>query len=125
MKTYNVKIEAEVTTFIDRNFEVQANDEIEAEAIAVELSKERPPEIPYEFGEWLNCSSCDDLVTRVVYVEEEKEEKTVDITPTWAGVVPLLLESIRNGDFSGQKIAEEELLRMAQLADLWVDHERK
>ena len=46
--------------------------------------------------------------------------KTIDITPTWEGILPALLAVIENGNFEGRKVAIEELTRMAQLADLYV-----
>jgi hypothetical protein len=46
--------------------------------------------------------------------------KTIDITPTWEGILPALLAVIENGNFEGRKIALEEITRMAQLADLYV-----
>jgi len=47
--------------------------------------------------------------------------KTVDLTPTWSGILPALLSVIRNGEtVEAQKIAEQELARMARLADAYV-----
>lgn len=46
--------------------------------------------------------------------------KTIDITPTWQAVLPMLLAARSSGSFEGIKAAEEELLRMAKLADLYV-----
>ena len=40
----------------------------------------------------------------------------IDVTPTWAGILPLLLAGAENGVQS----AREELLRMARLADAYV-----
>jgi hypothetical protein len=48
--------------------------------------------------------------------------QTIDITPTWEGILPALLAVIENGNFEGKKIALEEITRMAQLADLYVEH---
>lgn len=45
---------------------------------------------------------------------------TIDITPTWTGLLPVLLEIIR-ANRSGSPIAMEELVRMAQLADSHVE----
>lgn len=43
----------------------------------------------------------------------------IDCTPTWAGVLPLLLAALDNGTDEGRKIAREELARMAKAADLY------
>lgn len=42
---------------------------------------------------------------------------TINITPTWAAVLPLLLAGVESGTFEGARIAREELHRMARLAD--------
>lgn len=46
--------------------------------------------------------------------------KTIDCTPTWTASVPLLLHILQNGTPKGQKMAEEEILRMAAAADAHV-----
>jgi hypothetical protein len=43
-------------------------------------------------------------------------QQAIDITPTWQGVVPLLIIGIENGSTS----ARAELYRMAKLADAYV-----
>ncbi len=43
--------------------------------------------------------------------------KTFDITPTWSGILPVLAAALQNGTAEGQRMAMEELKRMAQLAD--------
>lgn len=42
---------------------------------------------------------------------------TIDLTPTWAGILPLLLAGVTDGTDTGRRIAKEELARMAALAD--------
>lgn len=42
---------------------------------------------------------------------------TVDITPTWRGVLPILIAGLQDGSREGQRIARIELERMADLAD--------
>jgi len=49
-----------------------------------------------------------------------KTTQTIDITPTWQAVLPMLLAAHASGSFEGVKAAEEELLRMAKLADAYV-----
>jgi hypothetical protein len=48
----------------------------------------------------------------------------VDITPSWSGILPLLLAAYENGSFQGKAEAIIELKRMAKLADQWVAHEK-
>jgi len=43
--------------------------------------------------------------------------KTIDLTPTWAGILPGLIAALQDGTATGQKIAREELAKMARLAD--------
>lgn len=45
--------------------------------------------------------------------------KTIDITPTWAGILPTLLVLLQDGSNEGQKTAREELQKMARAADLY------
>ncbi len=42
---------------------------------------------------------------------------TIDLTPTWRGVMPILLFALRNGTEEGQRLAEVELMRLADIAD--------
>lgn len=46
--------------------------------------------------------------------------ETIDITPTWSGILPVLLLTLAQGTDKGKKIATEELQRMARLADNYV-----
>ena len=56
-------------------------------------------------------------------MSETRKPKTYSITPTWAQIaVPMILRPYSSMNRKGQKIAEEELLRMAQAADAWNDH---
>jgi hypothetical protein len=48
--------------------------------------------------------------------------KTVDLTPTWSGILPALLAVIANGEtVEARKAAEAELRRMAAIADKYVE----
>lgn len=47
--------------------------------------------------------------------------ETIDLTPTWAAVLPILLAAVEDGTAEGRKIAREELARMAGLADKYVE----
>ena len=52
--------------------------------------------------------------------------KTIDATPTWEAMVPVLIYIIRNSKTrEGLKNVEPELLRMAQAADRWNAHCRE
>jgi hypothetical protein len=46
--------------------------------------------------------------------------ETIDVTPTWSGILPALLLVLENGDPAGKKVAREELQNMARIADLFV-----
>lgn len=43
--------------------------------------------------------------------------RTIDITPTWRGLLPVFLALIESGTAEGRKTAREELQRMAEAAD--------
>lgn len=48
----------------------------------------------------------------------------VDVTPTWQGILPLLIELLQNGNDAGQRTAREELAKMAKAADLYNEEQR-
>lgn len=45
--------------------------------------------------------------------------ETIDMTPTWAAILPALLAAVTDGTAEGQRIARGELARMAEAADKW------
>jgi hypothetical protein len=45
---------------------------------------------------------------------------TIDATPKWVDVLPLLIDPIVSGEGEARKTALEQLVRMAQLADEYV-----
>jgi hypothetical protein len=48
--------------------------------------------------------------------------ETIDMTPTWSGLLPALLAVIQNAEtVEGRKAAEAELMRMARIADRLVE----
>lgn len=51
--------------------------------------------------------------------------RTIDITPTWEEITPLLARILRDAEAVGQENALEELLRMARLADLYAAQQTK
>ena len=50
----------------------------------------------------------------------EDNVERIDMTPTWEGILPILLDRLRNGGFNSMHIAQQELRRMAVLADKYV-----
>ena len=50
-------------------------------------------------------------------VTEKTKIRTIDCTPTWRGVLPLLLVAYQDGTPTRRAMAMEELCRMADLAD--------
>ena len=49
-----------------------------------------------------------------------QETRTIDVTPTWEQITPMLARILRDADAVGHDNALEELLRMARLADAYV-----
>lgn len=49
----------------------------------------------------------------------KREVRTVDLTPTWRGILPLILTAIEHGSHEGRQIALDELNRMADAADAY------
>ena len=49
-----------------------------------------------------------------------KRIEYVNVIPTWSGLLPTLLVLVTEGNPEGQKVAREELARMAKAADLAV-----
>jgi len=41
----------------------------------------------------------------------------IDITPTWSGILPAIIQILQNGNAHNIQIATEELTKMAKLAD--------
>ena len=50
--------------------------------------------------------------------------KTVDLTPTWQGILPALLTLLQSDHPVTRRVAESELRRMAGLADGYVESQR-
>lgn len=48
--------------------------------------------------------------------------KTIDITPHWEAITPVLLKILEQGKIKDSSDIKSELIRMARLADLWVEH---
>lgn len=46
-----------------------------------------------------------------------KKTTVVDVTPTWAEILPVLLLLLERGDAVGRETATDELGRMARIAD--------
>jgi hypothetical protein len=58
-------------------------------------------------------------------VEMKKQIGTVDLTPTWSEILPMLLLAIEDGNATGKQVAREELARMAGIADKYVSYIRE
>lgn len=43
--------------------------------------------------------------------------KTIDMTPTWTGIMPGLLAVLEDGTETGKKLAREELMDLARKVD--------
>ena len=52
-------------------------------------------------------------------VTEKTKIGTIDMTPTWVAVLPIMLAALTDGSPEAQRIAKEELKRMAELADAY------
>jgi hypothetical protein len=48
-------------------------------------------------------------------------KETIDLTPTWQGMLKYILTLLQDGTPEGRKVAEKELSRMAQAADNFND----
>jgi len=46
--------------------------------------------------------------------------KTIDLTPTWQGILPGLIALLNSDNLKSRQVAESELRRMAGLADGYV-----
>jgi hypothetical protein len=45
--------------------------------------------------------------------------EALELTPTWAAVLPILLAGVERGDQKAREAAKIELRRMADAADKW------
>jgi hypothetical protein len=45
---------------------------------------------------------------------------TIDLTPTWKAVLPIMIAALVDGTDEGKRLAKIELNRMADLADAYV-----
>ena len=58
----------------------------------------------------------------MVKLLDMKKPKTIDITPTWQSLAPVMIDIIKTSPTpESTKIAEEELLKMARVADKYVE----
>ena len=55
----------------------------------------------------------------------DQKHTTIDCTPTWAAILPILLLALEQGTEAGKSAAREELTRMAAIADLHVASQKK
>ena len=50
--------------------------------------------------------------------EEQVKQITIDMTPTWEGVAPILIAALEKGSEEGRSSARKEVKRMAKLVDM-------
>ena len=43
--------------------------------------------------------------------------QTIDLTPTWEAIVPMLLEAYKHADPAGEESVRAEFMRLAKVAD--------
>tara|TARA_R110002020_G_scaffold150679_1_gene327502 strand:+ start:289 stop:480 length:192 start_codon:yes stop_codon:yes gene_type:complete len=51
--------------------------------------------------------------------------KTVDMTPTWSDILPLMLAGLNNSTQQGHGAIEQQFGQMAEAADKWNAHCRR
>lgn len=49
-----------------------------------------------------------------------KDLITINVAPTWEGILPAMLAVLESGTAEGRKLVRAELFRMAQVADMAV-----
>lgn len=90
------------------------------------LSAEAPAALPPLFDESVSVDALApspegrELARPLAEITGEPEApavQVIDMTPTWAAILPLLRAGIENGTPEGRRIAGAELARMAALAD--------
>jgi len=59
-------------------------------------------------------------------VNKIDESKTMDLTPTWQGILPAMLTLLKQEStpFETEKYVESELLKMARIADKYVESQK-
>lgn len=50
--------------------------------------------------------------------------KEIDVTPTWSGVLPMLLTAYESGNVEARRVALDELKRAMATLDRFVEKER-
>lgn len=53
-----------------------------------------------------------------------KTTSPIEATPTWSGVLPILIAALQDGTDQGRDLATKELRRMAKAADSWNARDR-
>lgn len=44
--------------------------------------------------------------------------KTIDVTPTWSGIIRVLIAALEDGSDAGKQVAREEVIRLARQYDI-------
>jgi hypothetical protein len=47
--------------------------------------------------------------------------ETIDITPTWSGIIRVLIAALEDGTDAGKQVAREEVIRLARQYDIACD----
>lgn len=50
-------------------------------------------------------------------LREQNAPRFIDVTPTWADLMPAFFQILENGTDTGKELARAELTRLAQMAD--------
>jgi hypothetical protein len=67
--------------------------------------------------ETYKCKRCETKWNAAKERSAKKVIGTIDMTPTWVGVLPVYLAALQDGTPQAMKAARDELYRMARIAD--------
>jgi len=54
-----------------------------------------------------------------------RTSRTIDATPTWRAILPIIITGLQHGTPKGQRIAKEELYRLAGIADAYIEQQQQ
>ncbi|QXV74029.1 hypothetical protein [Rhizobium phage RHEph12] len=63
-----------------------------------------------------------DIIKQADGTAEKKLVKTIDMTPKWVDILPVMLEAYESGSTVAREAMREEFKRMAAAADEWNAH---
>jgi hypothetical protein len=58
-------------------------------------------------------------------IENIQPRKTIDVTPTWIGLIPALLAVVQDGTKEGREEAIKNIKHMARVADMSADRQKE